>query len=102
MRELPFSCALPASRIYGQMPATGEDEPILIQGVVDCLFEDEGGIVLLDYKTDQVYGGKWDEAAERHRFQLDVYAEALELSIGKPIQECHVHFLSGGVSVRLR
>ncbi|EFM12755.1 recombination helicase AddA [Paenibacillus curdlanolyticus YK9] len=101
-RELPFSCALPASRIYEQQADLTDDEPILIQGVVDCLFEDEEGIVLLDYKTDQVYGGQWEEAAERHRFQLDVYAEALELSIGRPIEECHVHFLSGGTTVRLR
>ncbi|PWV95400.1 DNA helicase/exodeoxyribonuclease V subunit A [Paenibacillus cellulosilyticus] len=101
-REVPFSCAFPASRIYGQHVEGSEDEPILIQGVVDCLFRDQEGIVLLDYKTDQVYMQQWDRAAEKHRFQLELYAEALEMSLGLPIQESYVHFLSGGVTVRLR
>lgn len=101
-REVPFSCTFPASRIYGQQAEGSEDEPILIQGVVDCLFRDQDGIVLLDYKTDQVYMQQWDRAAEKHRFQLELYAEALELSLGLPIQECYVHFLSGGVTVQLR
>ncbi|WP_127533005.1 helicase-exonuclease AddAB subunit AddA [Paenibacillus kobensis] len=101
-RELPFSCAFPASRIYGAQAEGLDDEPILIQGVVDCLFRDEAGIVLLDYKTDQVYSGQYDQAAQRHQFQLDVYAEALELSLGEPIQECYVHFLNGGVTVKMR
>jgi len=101
-RELPFSCAFPASRIYGAQAEGAGDEPILIQGVVDCLFRDSAGIVLLDYKTDQVYMGQYEQAAERHRFQLDVYAEALELSLGEPIAECYVHFLSGGATVKLR
>ncbi|GMK40077.1 ATP-dependent helicase/nuclease subunit A [Paenibacillus sp. CCS19] len=101
-REVPFSCTFPASRIYGAQAEGSEDEPILIQGVVDCLFRDQDGIVLLDYKTDQVYSEQWDSAAEKHRFQLELYAEALELSLGLPIQESYVHFLSGGVTVRLR
>jgi ATP-dependent helicase/nuclease subunit A len=101
-REVPFSCAFAASRIYGSQAEGSEDEPILIQGVVDCLFRDQGGLVLLDYKTDQVYMQQWERAAEKHRFQLELYAEALELSLGMPVQECYVHFLSGGVTVRLR
>ncbi len=31
-------------------------ETVLIQGVIDCLFEDELGLVLVDYKTDAVKG----------------------------------------------
>ncbi|MBD3917948.1 helicase-exonuclease AddAB subunit AddA [Paenibacillus sp. PR3] len=101
-REVPFSCTFPAARVYGAQAEGSEEEPILIQGVVDCLFRDQDGIVLLDYKTDQVYLQQWEQAAEKHRFQLELYAEALELSLGMPIQESYVHFLSGGVTVRLR
>ncbi|MFD1952626.1 PD-(D/E)XK nuclease family protein [Paenibacillus thailandensis] len=74
----------------------------MIQGVVDCLFEDEAGLVLLDYKTDRIYMKQWEQAAERHRFQLELYAEALEKVLGKPVDECHVFFFDGGRSVRLR
>lgn len=102
-REVPFSCMFPASRVY-PWTGSGEEagEPILIQGVVDCLFEDEAGLVLLDYKTDRIYMKQWEQAAERHRFQLELYAEALEKVLGKPVDECHVFFFDGGRSVRLR
>nr|MBC9198513.1 helicase-exonuclease AddAB subunit AddA [Paenibacillus sp. PL91] len=101
-REVPFSCMFPASRVY---PDSGEalmQEPILIQGVIDCLFEDEQGVVLLDYKTDRINKQQWAEAAERHRFQLELYAEAIESVLGRKVDECHVFFFDGGQSVELK
>jgi len=101
-REVPFNWGVPAGRIHAAAAAGGAaDEPVLIQGVVDCLFEDEGGLVLLDYKTDRIRGDGWDAAAERHRFQLELYAEAVGRILGRKIGECHVFFFDGGRSVRL-
>ncbi|WP_258171183.1 UvrD-helicase domain-containing protein [Paenibacillus sp. R14(2021)] len=100
-RETPFSCTLPASRVYPASSGTISSEPILIQGVIDCLFQDEQGLVLLDYKTDRVRAGRWEEAAERHRFQLSLYAEAIASIIGQQIDECYVFFLDGGKAVKL-
>src|SRR5690606_23288703 len=53
-REVPFSAAFSANKVYPGWE--GDDEPVLIQGVVDCIFEDEVGLVLVDYKTDTIYG----------------------------------------------
>ncbi|WP_449867051.1 helicase-exonuclease AddAB subunit AddA [Paenibacillus arenilitoris] len=100
-REVPFSCMFPAGRVYPSSGETLADEPILIQGVIDCLFEDPQGVVLLDYKTDRIDKGQWDLAAERHRFQLELYAEAIEAVLCRKIDECHVFFFDGGRSVRL-
>lgn len=100
-REVPFSCMFPAHRVYPSLSADAADEPVLIQGVIDCLFEDADGVVLLDYKTDRIYMKQWEQAAERHRFQLELYAEAIESVIGKPITESHVFFFDGGQAVRL-
>lgn len=100
-REVPFSCLFPADRVYPGADASLTAEPILIQGVIDCLFEDDRGVVLLDYKTDRIYKGQWAEAAERHRFQLELYAEAIESVIGRKVSECHVFFFDGGQSVQL-
>ncbi|WP_028610365.1 helicase-exonuclease AddAB subunit AddA [Paenibacillus harenae] len=100
-REIPFSCMFPASRVYPRTDVSLADEPILIQGIIDCLFEDRDGIVLLDYKTDRIVGSRWELAAERHRFQLELYAEAIESVLGRPIQERHVFFFDGGQSVQL-
>lgn len=101
-REVPFSCMFPASRVYPGADESLAGEPILIQGVIDCLFEDSDGVVLLDYKTDRIHMKQWEEAAERHRFQLELYAEAIESVIGREVNECHVFFFDGAQSVQLR
>jgi ATP-dependent helicase/nuclease subunit A len=101
-REVPFSCMFPASRVYPDSSEALMQEPILIQGVIDCLFEDERGVVLLDYKTDRISRQQWAEAAERHRFQLELYAEAIESVLGRKVDECHVFFFDGGQSVELK
>lgn len=102
-REVPFSCTLPAARIYPQavLDDRAAAEPVLIQGVIDCLFEDNGGMVLVDYKTDRIVMNQWESAAERHRFQLELYAEAVGAILKKSVAECHVFFFDGGQSVRL-
>ncbi|REE93061.1 DNA helicase/exodeoxyribonuclease V subunit A [Paenibacillus taihuensis] len=100
-RETPFSVTFPASRVYPGSEKSLEEEPILIQGVIDCLFEDEQGLVLLDYKTDRIQMKQWEQAAERHRFQLTLYAEAIESVIGRKINECYVFFFDGGRAIKL-
>lgn len=101
-REVPFSCMFPASRVYPGSGGELADEPILIQGVIDCLFEDEKGVVLLDYKTDRIYMKDWERAAERHRFQLELYADAIESVLGRRVDESYVFFFDGSQSVKLR
>ena len=48
----------------------------LVQGVIDCCFEENGKWVLLDYKTDSP--ADVEGAIARHRPQLEIYAQALE------------------------
>jgi len=100
-REVPFSCMFPASRVYGQRDSGLDDEPILIQGVIDCLFEDSSGITLLDYKTDRIYLKDWELAAERHRFQLELYGEAIEAVLNRKVDEKYVYFFDGSAVVKL-
>jgi helicase-exonuclease AddAB, AddA subunit, Firmicutes type len=104
MREVPFSRTLPAGRIR---PDAADDpaaaaEPVLIQGVIDCLFEDEGGrLVLVDYKTDRIWSGDVEAAAERHRFQLELYAESIGAILGRKVDEAHVFFFDAAKAVRI-
>ncbi|MCQ6558340.1 UvrD-helicase domain-containing protein [Paenibacillus mendelii] len=100
-RETPFSCTFPAERVYPDAVESLSGEPILIQGVIDCLFRDEQGLVLLDYKTDRITMKQWDKAAERHRFQLTLYAEAVMRILGEPVDACYVYFFDGGRAVQL-
>lgn len=101
-REVPFSCMLPAERVHGTALPEGTNEPVMIQGVIDCLFRDENGLVLIDYKTDRIYKGNWPEAAERHRFQLELYSDAVSAMLNAEVAEVYVYFFDGGRHVRLK
>ena len=81
-REQPFVLGISADRLGQEFPA---EETVLIQGIIDAFFEEEDGIVLLDYKTDTVsaMGELWN----RYETQLDYYSEALEKLTGKPVKE---------------
>lgn len=58
---------------------------MLIQGIIDVFFEEEDGIVLLDYKTDAIFSMK--ELWNRYETQLDYYQEAVQKLSGKPVKE---------------
>ncbi|MHA6483720.1 helicase-exonuclease AddAB subunit AddA [Paenibacillus sp. strain BS8-2] len=101
-REVPFSSMLPASRVYAEQSVGSiGQEQILIQGVIDCLFRDDKGLVLVDYKTDRIYMQQWAQAAERHRFQLELYADAIASVLGEPVTEKYVYFFDGSGTVLL-
>ena len=72
-REQPFVLGLPASRLNEAFP---EEETVLIQGIIDAFFEEDGSYIVVDYKTDAVK--KPEELVRRYQTQLDYYAEALE------------------------
>jgi ATP-dependent helicase/nuclease subunit A len=81
-REIPFVMEIPAREIYG-----GESgETLLVHGIIDCYFEEDGGIVLVDYKSDAVYGNPYSWA-NTHRVQLDIYKKAVEQSTAKEVKE---------------
>jgi len=101
-REWPFSAGIPAAEAHATAhPDELAGETVMIQGVIDCLFDDGGSLVLVDYKTDTVRGGEWEQAAENHRFQMEMYARAIEGIMGRSVSEGHIYFVDGGVGVRL-
>ncbi|NBJ97826.1 helicase-exonuclease AddAB subunit AddA [bacterium 1xD8-48] len=79
-REQPFVLGLEASRLGEQFP---DSEQVLIQGIIDIFFEEDGKIVVADYKTDAVKTP--EELIQRYRVQLDYYAEALYRLTGKEV-----------------
>ena len=77
-REIPFTLAVPLDTVY-EMPqgSAREDETILIQGKIDCFFENkQGGFTVVDFKTDRVRDEK--ELSERYRRQLCFYSRAVK------------------------
>ncbi|HEV2360915.1 MAG TPA: PD-(D/E)XK nuclease family protein, partial [Acidimicrobiales bacterium] len=74
-----------------------------VEGFVDLLYEMDGGLVVVDYKTDSVRSdGDIDEAMERYRLQGATYALALQTALGRPVARCVFVFLraAGGAEER--
>lgn len=86
-KEQPFVLGISADKLDSKFPST---ETVLIQGVIDAFYYDENGdIVLLDYKTDKVK--KVEELVERYKAQLDYYQEALEQITGKKVMKRYIY-----------
>lgn len=100
-REIPFTYGIPAAAVYPDIMESSSEETVIIQGVIDCLFAEEDGLILIDYKTDMLKGSSDEEAAEKHRFQVERYSEAVGSILGKPVKEAYVYFFDGGKTVRL-
>ena len=96
-REYRFSLLRPV-RDFSSLDA---DDSVLLQGVVDCFFEEDGELVVVDFKTDHVLRAQLDERAEHYRPQLEAYSMALMRVMGKKVKEKVLYFFSAGEEVRL-
>ena len=98
--EQPFVIGIPAKDLF-EDESKGEDN-ILIQGIIDLFFEEDDGIVLVDYKTDRVT--KKDGEAlliERYSKQLELYKIALERMTGKKVKEKIIYSFGLGKEIVL-
>ncbi len=96
-RESRFQLFIPAK----MADAGFEGESVLLQGVIDCCFIENGAWVLLDYKTDFVRDGDYTRAALKHLRQIELYAYALETLTELSVSERYIYFLRHGENVRL-
>lgn len=67
-------------------------EKLLLQGVVDCWFEEADGITVIDFKSDYVTADTAEDKAREHEKQLAVYQLALERMLGKKVKRKVVWF----------
>ena len=96
LREQSFVRPVPANRLMD----TDRTDPILLQGVIDACFIENGAWVLVDYKTDHVEGDP-AKHAERHRKQITLYADALAALTGIPVREAYVVLLNAREAVQM-
>lgn len=80
-KEKAFVLGIPAGEIWD----CDSRELVLVQGIVDAFFYEDGDIILMDYKTDSVE--KPEQLIQRYQAQLDLYARALEEATGKKVRE---------------
>lgn len=78
----------------------------IVQGIIDCYFEEEDGLVLLDYKTNWIDGTKpfaeeEKRLRETYQGQIDIYRRALSASAKKPVKEAWLCLLSAGRQIEM-
>ena len=96
-RELPFSLTIPVAKLYPGLPeTTTAGEVILVQGIIDCLVEEEDGYLLLDFKTGKIP----PDPRAAYGEQLRLYSRAVEAIFNRPVKEAHLYFLDGGADYR--
>ena len=95
VREQPYVSMERASDLDADWPS---DEEVLVQGIIDAYFIEDGAVVLVDYKTDRVRDGA--ELLRRYRIQLRLYARALQAATGLPVSEKIIWSFALGAEIR--
>lgn len=81
-REKQFVMGDAYNKIIKEVDST---EMVLVQGIIDAMFEENGKLIIVDYKTDNVADIRQLET--RYKTQLELYADAVQLSLGKEVGE---------------
>ncbi len=76
-------------------------ERILVQGVIDCFFENpDGSYTVVDYKTDRVKTP--EELIERHKSQVGYYCNAVERMTGNDVKSAVLYSFELGIEVNVK
>jgi len=93
MREKKFTLRIPAWELAQDdpliPPGAVQGESIVVQGIIDCAFEEDGRLILLDYKTDRVQALELLE--DRYGEQLRLYRRAMRECFGMEVSETLIY-----------
>ncbi len=99
MREKRVTVGIKAGELYPDLPENVRDETVVVQGYVDCAFEENGRLVIVDYKTDR--NVTMEELRERYRNQLKMYELALGQCTGREIAGTLIYSFENGAYIEL-
>ena len=94
-----------SSSVYREQPfnlvCDVDGSSALVQGIIDCFFEEDGQLVLVDYKTTNIrskeeFQRRKGEIAARYSLQMDLYRRALEEATGKKVKEACLYLTNIG------
>jgi len=96
-KEYTFTASVPLCEMEPEIKQS--DEVIIIDGVADCAFVENGELVIVDFKTDKASTGA--ELAEKYREQLSVYRRCLAEVIGLPVKQTLIYSFRLGETVEI-
>ena len=77
--------------IFKNNRETYENESVMLRGVIDLYFEEDDGLVILDYKTDFVDENNKKEIIHKYKKQIEIYADVLSKLTGKKVKEKYLY-----------
>lgn len=95
-KEQPFVIGLPYHEVYQEERAKEKKEYVMVQGILDACFLQDGAWILVDYKTDAVRENVQEVLRTRYRTQLAYYAQALRQMTGIPVADCLIYAFTTG------
>ena len=93
--EVPFETLLAADK------ATEGDLPTLLRGVIDLVFLEQQGWVIVDYKTDRAAVGAIPGLAQHYAPQVHTYAKVWRDLTGQDVQEMGLFFTHSDCYVKV-
>ncbi|MHC4912780.1 MAG: helicase-exonuclease AddAB subunit AddA, partial [Planctomycetota bacterium] len=103
-REWPFTFSVPALEVRDSWFVTRGsreklecgDETVVVQGIIDMLVQTAAGLVVIDFKTDDVSGKEVAGQAELYREQLGLYGRAAGAILKSKTVGKWLYFLTPG------
>lgn len=89
LKEYEFSVLKNAGELYADLEESAKKEQIVVQGKLDCAFEEKGSYVLIDYKTDNVSDENYYTTVYKN--QLEIYSSALSECTGRSVKERYIY-----------
>jgi ATP-dependent helicase/nuclease subunit A len=86
-----------ARRLWREVPFCIDHAGAVTEGYIDLLFEEPDGLVLVDYKTEDVQPLFVSSTADSHRPQLEIYREAIRQFAGRNPKEVALYFVRPGM-----
>ena len=85
--------AVESDNLWREVPVGVPIADGVLEGFIDLLFEEEDGLVVVDYKTDSLDSEETTDAIQRYRLQGGAYALAIQRATGKRVKEIVFLFL---------
>ena len=100
-KEYAFTACIPLREMLPELPESEADnESVVIEGVADCAFVENGSLVIVDFKTDRAQSG--EELAEKYREQLSIYRRCLAEVLDIPVKETVIYSFRLGKTIEIR
>lgn len=95
-------------KLYKELPFTLKTEvngtEALVQGIIDCCFEEDGEYVLVDYKTNNMRNqgeAEQNRLIDTYKKQIEIYRKAISRIKGKNVKESYLYMIKEDLLIRV-